>query len=101
MKNINDERTGRKPSTVDIVAATPAPDCDDLDPQSRTEQRLSRADHRTVLGGKLRSGYALPAFPAPGAPSEIPTPADYLTSTVAVAVFCSALWSGFSPPLTH
>ena len=50
---------------------------------------------------KLRSGYALPAFPAPAAPSRIPTSYDHLTHTAAVAVFCSALWSGFSPPLTY
>ena len=55
---------------------------------------------RAVLSRKLRSGYALPAFPAPAASSRIPTPSDHLTPTVAVAVFCSALWSGFSPPLT-
>ena len=28
------------------------------------------------------------------------TPSDHLTPTTAVAVFCSAPWSGFSPPLT-
>ena len=59
-----------------------------------------RADHHIVVSRKLRSGYALPAFPAPAAPSRIPTPSDHLTPTAAVAVFCSALWSGFSPPLT-
>ena len=57
-------------------------------------------DRRAVLSRKLQSGYALPAFPAPAAPSPIPTPSDHLTPTTAVAVFCSALWSGFSPPLT-
>ena len=60
-----------------------------------------RADHHPVVSRKLRSGYALPAFPAPAAPSRIPTPSDHLTPTAAVAVFCSALWSGFSPPLTR
>ena len=34
------------------------------------------------------------------APSEIASPA-VLTFTAAVAVFCSARWSGFSPPLTY
>ena len=64
-------------------------------------KRPPRADRRAVLSRKLRSGYALPAFPAPAAPSPIPTPSgDHLTPTTAVAVFCSALWSGFSPPLT-
>ena len=63
-------------------------------------KRPPRADHHTVLSRKLRSGYALPAFPAPAAPSRIPTPSDHLTPTAAVAVFCSALWSGFSLPLT-
>ena len=38
--------------------------------------------------------------PSSAAPSPIPTPSDHLTPTAAVAVFCSALWSGFSPPLT-
>ena len=63
-------------------------------------KRPPRADRRAILSRKLRSGYALPAFPAPAASSRIPTPSDHLTPTVAVAVFCSALWSGFSPPLT-
>ena len=44
--------------------------------------------------------YALPSFPADTAPGLIPTPSDHLTPKAAVAVFCSALWSGFSPPLT-
>ena len=30
----------------------------------------------------------------------IPTPSDHFTPKAAVAVFCSALWSGFSAPLT-
>ena len=67
---------------------------------SRARKTAPRADRRAVRSRKLRSGYALPAFPAPAAPSRIPTPSDHLTPTVAVAVFCSALWSGFSPPLT-
>ena len=49
---------------------------------------------------KLRSGYALPSFPADTAPGLIPTPSGHLTPKAAVAVFCSVLWSGFSPPLT-
>ena len=59
-----------------------------------------RAERRAVLSRKLRSGYALPALPAPAAPSPVPNPSDHLTPTARVAVFCSALWSGFSPPLT-
>ena len=70
-------------------------------PQPREENGPPRADRRAILSRKLRSGYALPAFPAPAASSRIPAPSDHLTPTVAVAVFCSALWSGFSPPLTE
>ena len=50
---------------------------------------------------KLRSGYALPAFPAPAAPSPVPTSSHHLIPTAAMAVFCSALWSVFSPPVTR
>ena len=64
-------------------------------------ERPPQADHRTALSRKLRSGYALPAFPAHAAPSRSPTPSDHLNPTAAVAVFWSALWSGFSPPLTQ
>ena len=54
----------------------------------------------TSIPSRARNKGCRGLITAPRAPSEIPTPADYLTSTVAVAVFCSALWSGFSPPLT-
>ena len=70
------------------------------DATAAREKPPPRADRRAVLSRKLRSGYALPAFPAPAAPSPIPTPSDHFTPTTVVAVFCSALWSGFSPPLT-
>ena len=64
------------------------------------ENRALRPDLRVAASGKLRSGYALPSFPADTAPDLIPAPSDHLTPKAAVAVFCSALWSGFSPPLT-
>ena len=59
------------------------------------------SDLRVAASRKLRSGYALPSFPADTAPGLIATPSDHLTPKAAVAVFCSALWSGFSPPLTE
>ena len=43
---------------------------------------------------------AMTCDPSRPAPDLIPTPSDHLTPKAAVAVFCSALWSGFSPPLT-
>ena len=70
-------------------------------PQPRAKHRALRPDLRVAASRKLRSGYALPSFPADTAPDLIPTPSDHLTPKAAVAVFCSVHWSGFSPPLTN
>ena len=57
-------------------------------------QMMMSERYGTLGQAEARSGYALPAFPAPAAPSRIPTPSDHLNPTAAVAVFCSALRHG-------
>ncbi len=49
-----------------------------------------RDDRHAVRSRKLRSGYALPAFPAAAAPSRTPTSSDHLTPR--------PWWQYFAPP---
>ena len=59
---------------------------------------------RLLRGGYIvrrgRSVYALAAFPDAGPRSVSLSPSVHQSRSPQVVWFCSALWSGFSPPLT-
>ena len=63
-------------------------------------QKSDARDAAAIVEPETPVGLRHPVFPTPAAPSRIPTPSDHLTPTAAVAVSCSALWCGFSPPVT-